>query len=60
MVNEHMLLVRDNVVINTNWTDCITCELLVGAGTTAYLFTILAGLESYAASNSWTLPVEQF
>lgn len=60
MVNEYMLLVRGNAVINVNWADCTTGTLSVGAGCTAYLFTVLADLEAYAAAQGWELPVEEF
>ena len=60
MVNEYMLLVRDDAVINSNWADCTTGTLSVGAGSTAYLFTVLADLEAYAAAQGWELPVEEF
>jgi hypothetical protein len=60
MVNEYMLLVRGDAVINSNWADCTTGTLSVGAGCTAYLFTSLAELEAYAGAHGWELPVEEF
>ena len=56
MVNEYMLLVRDDAVINSNWSDRTTGTLSVGAGSTAYLFTDIADLEAYAALRGWELP----
>lgn len=58
MENEYMLLVRDDAVINSNWSDRTTGTLSVGAGCTAYLFTSLAELETYAVGQGWELPVE--
>ena len=56
MVNEYMLLVRGDSVINSNWADCTTGTLSVGAGCAAFLFTVLADLEAYAALRGWELP----
>jgi hypothetical protein len=57
MIDGYMLLVRDNVVINTDWSTLTIGMLSVGAGTTAYLFTSLSDLEAYASAQGWELPI---
>lgn len=58
VTSEYMLLVKDGTVVNSNWSDCVTAELSVGNGCTAYLFDSLDDLRMYAASKELDFPTD--